>query len=132
MTEERIERVAELLATVGGSWYPERTRPALRSVNNRHRDVARLILGVLERESEKQGDSADDSVADEARGSRPFNFAEGEQLYVGATVAYRPPGEKRAIICRIESMDHGRVYLVPVQQNVGWVSIHTLVQAGHK
>ncbi|MGO4705331.1 hypothetical protein AB4072_06080 [Microvirga sp. 2MCAF38] len=120
MSEERIELVAELLAKISGSSYPERTRPALRAVNNRHRDAARLILGVLERDAEKQDASAG------TRDSKPFNFAEDDQLYVGVTVAYRPPGEKRAITCRIEGMDHGRVYLVPVQPNVGWVSLQTL------
>jgi len=46
---------------------------------------------------------------------------------VGATVVYRPPGEKRALTCRIERMEHGRAFLVPAQREVGWVSVHTLL-----
>ena len=126
MTEDDIERVAQLVATFGGSSYPERTRPALRAISMRHRDVARLILGALDRTEEEQGTPADTTASEGLRGDKPFNFTEKDQLYVGATVAYRSPGDKRAVTCRIEKMERGRAYLVPAQQEIGWVSTQTL------
>ena len=130
MTDEEIERVAELLAKVGGSWFPERTGPALRVVNNRHRDVARLILAEIERTKAAQEEAAAASKASgtdsPARGDT-YTFANEGQLHVGAMVVYRPPGEKRAVTCKIEKMDHGRAYLVPMNREIGWVSTHTLL-----
>jgi len=129
MTEEEIERVAELLAKVGGSWFPERTGPALRVVNNRHRDVARLILAELDRAkaAKEEADSLASAAADNSSRGDSYTFANEGQLHVGAMVVYRPPGEKRAITCTIERMDHGRAYLVPVHREIGWVSTHTLL-----
>ena len=119
MTDDEVEIVAQLLARVGGSWYPEqRMRPALRPVMTRHRDVARLVLAAIAREK-----SASDQ---DGPGANAFNFADDEQLYVGATVVYRPPGEKRAITCRIGKMDHGRAYLAAAPQEIGWVPVRSL------
>lgn len=123
MSDNRVELVAELLAKIGGTWYPERTRPALRTVGSRHREVARLILMTIQ-------DSAS-STQRETGGPVPegkaFNFAGKDQLHVGATVVYRRPGDKRALTCRIERMEHGRAYLVPADREIGWVSTHTLL-----
>jgi hypothetical protein len=117
MTDDEVEIVAQLLARVGGSWYPEqRTRPALRPVMTRHRDVARLVLSAIAR----------DKADSDSSGASAFNFADDDQLYVGATVVYRPPGEKRAITCRIAKMDHGRAYLAPASQEIGWVPVQSL------
>lgn len=129
MMDEEVELVAELLAQVGGSWFPERTKPALRTINNRHRDVARLIIGELERAQAAKDEAAQvtSSALENSGGGDPFNFANDDQLYVGATVVYRHPGEKRAITCKIEKMDHGRAYLVPHQREIGWVPTQTLV-----
>lgn len=128
MSEEEVELVAELLARVGGTWYPERTKPALRAVSNRHREVARLILDVVERSQAAEQEALEaGSTSDGAPEGKAFNFAGEDQLHVGATVVYRPPGEKRALTCRIERMEHGRAYLVPAQREVGWVPGHTLL-----
>ena len=130
MTDEEVELVAELLAKVGGSWFPERTRPALRTINNRHREVARLIIAEIERsrKASQQVAAENSSPAPKASsGNDSFNFANEDQLYVGATVVYRRPGEKRATTCKIEKMDHGRAYLVPYHREIGWVSTHTLL-----
>lgn len=121
MTEQEVEAVAELLAKVGSSYYPERTKPTLRTINNKHREVAQLVLQALER-VRGRGESAD-GRSDE---SGSFNFADADLLYVGAAVVYRPPGEKRAITCLIEKMERGRAYLVPASQEIGWVPTHTL------
>ncbi len=133
MTDEEVELVAELLAKVGGSWFPERTRPALRTINSRHREVAKLVVAELERAkaAKEQADleqaASKGGSSSESLSADPFNFATDDQLYVGATVVYRNPGEKRAVTCRIQKMDHGRAYLVPHQREIGWVSTHTLL-----
>ena len=128
MTDEEVELIAELLAKVGGSWFPERTRPALRTINTRHREVARLLIDELDRAKGAKDQAAlESNPTPEASGGDPFNFASDDQLYVGATVVYRNPGEKRAVTCKIEKMDHGRAYLVPHHREIGWVPTHTLL-----
>jgi len=128
MTVDKVEAIAELLARVSGNWYPERTRPALRTINKRHRDVAQLILAEFDRLSgvARDAQAQDAPIQETVDEANAFNFAGDDQLYVGATVVYRPPGEKRAITCRIEKMEHGRAYLAPAPQEIGWVSIQTL------
>jgi hypothetical protein len=131
VTDEEIEVVAEELAKVGGiSWYPGRTRgPLLRSVTQRYKDRARIAIAALDRLRASKNDSA------EAEGStsESLPFDEGsssdrrDQLQVGATVVYRPPGDKRAISCRIEQLEEGRAYLVhSPRPDVGWVSLDNL------
>lgn len=126
MTEEEVETIAGLLAQVGGAWYPERTRPALRTINKRHRDVAQLLLATLERLRGEDAEPAEEPTLERADGDNAVTFAAEDQLYVGATVVYRPPGEKRAIACRIDRMEKGRAYLVPFSDEIGWVPTHTL------
>jgi len=128
MTEDEVEAIAELLAKVSGTWYPERTRPALRTIGKRHRDVAQLILAELEqlRGAEQAVETMDGQTLERLDEASAFNFAGEDQLYVGASVVYRPPGEKRAITCWVEKMEQGRAYLVPVHQEIGWVPTHTL------
>ncbi|PVE22914.1 hypothetical protein DC522_18815 [Microvirga sp. KLBC 81] len=128
MKEDKVEVVAELLAKVGSNWYPERTRPALRTISRRHRVVAQLILAELDRlrGADQDPESIDGSPYENLDEANAFNFAGDDQLYVGAAVVYRPPGEKRAITCLIEKMEHGRAYLVPAHREIGWVSTQTL------
>jgi hypothetical protein len=128
MTEDEVEAIAELLAKVGGTWYPERTRPALRAINKRHWDVAKLVLTELEqlRSADQEAGSRDDSTHNRLDEANTLNLVGNDQLYVGATVVYRPPGEKRAITCSIEKMEQGRAYLVPAHREIGWVSTQTL------
>ena len=124
MADDQIDRVAGLLATIGGAWYPERTRTALRVVGDRHREVARLALESLGRPTDAA--AGEQSATSRAASGTSFNFAKDDQLHVGATVIYRPPGEKRAVTCRVEKMDRGRAYLVPALQEIGWVPMRTL------
>jgi hypothetical protein len=43
-------------------------------------------------------------------------------------VVYRPPGDQRAITCRVERVEEGRAYLVPAPRaDVGWVSLDNLM-----
>lgn len=128
MNEDKVEAVAELLARVGGNWYPERTRPALRPISKRHQAVAQLVLAELDQfgDADHDVEAMDGSAHENPDEANTFNFAGDDQLYVGATVVYRPPGEKRAITCLIEKMEHGRAYLTPAHREIGWVAIQTL------
>ena len=130
MTEEEIEIVAEELAKAGGhSWSPERTQGTLlRAVSERYRDRARVAIAALDRlraSTDKhtipQGPDLKAASADEAR--RPPQ----NHLQVGVIVVYRPPGDRRAIPCRIKHLEEKRAYLVPCPQpDVGWVELDNL------
>jgi hypothetical protein len=133
VTDEEIEAVAEELAKAGGvSWYPGRTNgPLLRPVNERYRDRARLAIAALDRvragrDTASEPSSSEMPVLHDGVPATPLNH-----LQVGATVVYRPPGDKRAIACRIEQLEGGRAYLVPCSRpDVGWVSLDTLSPLG--
>jgi hypothetical protein len=124
MVEDNVEIVADLLARIGGSWYPDRTRTALRVVSDRHREVARLVFEALGRPTEAEQE--EQTASGRGAAATSFNFAKDDQLYVGATVIYRPAGEKRAITCQVEKMDRGRAFLVPVDHEVGWVPMRSI------
>ncbi|KLK93588.1 hypothetical protein AA309_07960 [Microvirga vignae] len=50
-----------------------------------------------------------------------------DQFHVGTVVVYRPPGDQRALTCKIEKIEDGRAYLVPVPHRpIGWVSLGSL------
>lgn len=128
MTEEEIKLVAEVLAKIGGNWYPERAGSAPKAVSNRHRDVARVIVGAVERLKEANRSAADDASAPERPlEARSLDDAGDEELHVGASVLYRPPNDKRTLACRIERLADGRAYVVPELQEIGWVSTHSLL-----
>jgi len=126
MTEEEIEAVAEELAKIGGvSWYPGRAPgPLLRVVSERYRDRARVAIAALDRL--RAGKNTTDSEREiSVAGSEAVS---GDQLQLGAVVVYRPPGDQRAIPCRVERLEGGRAYLVPCPRpDVGWVSVESLV-----
>ncbi len=126
MTEEEIEAVAEELAKIGGvSWYPGRAPgPLLRVVSERYRDRARVAIAALDRLRAGSTDVDPQQTAEaSAQGA-----ASDDQLQVGTIVVYRPPGDQRAIPCRVEKLDDGRAYLVPCPRpDVGWVSVENLV-----
>ena len=130
MTDEEIEAVAEELAKIGGiSWYPGRTDgPLLRLISERYRDRARVAIAALDRvRAGRDASASQDSTAKNAS-SHPASASDhGDQLQVGAVVVYRPPGDQRAVTCRIEKMDEGRAYLVPCPRpDFGWVSLDDL------
>ncbi|WP_243371426.1 hypothetical protein [Microvirga solisilvae] len=118
MTEEEIKIVSEMLAKIGGNWYPERAQSGSKFVSNRHREVAQLIVQAVERSRGAQQDEPDD-------GSQ--NSLGADELQVGASVLYRPPGDKRTIACRIEKLEDTRAYVVPEDREIGWVSTHSLL-----
>jgi hypothetical protein len=131
VTDEEIEAVAEELAKVGGvSWYPGRTRGTLlRPVTERYRDRAKVAIAALDRlrrnngsVAEQQASSSGAILSREALPTGP-----DERIQVGSIVVYRPPGDQRAITCRIDQLEQGRAYLVPCSRpDVGWVSLDNL------
>jgi hypothetical protein len=130
VNDAEVEVVAQELAKAGGvSWHPGRTTGAvLRVVSDRYRDRARLAIAALERWRSRQFGSVP-AVTSSAGSSSPpaLTTDRTSGLLVGATVIYRPPGDKRAIACRVEKAEEGRVYLVPYPvPDVGWVDIETL------
>lgn len=128
MTEDEVEAVARELAKVGGSsWYPGRTTgPILRAVSERYMDRARVAIAALDRfrTAANAGSTLEEPTPpSEAAVDR----AHAQQFHVGAIVVYRPPGDQRAISCRIERIEADRAYLVPVPLPViGWVSLESL------
>jgi hypothetical protein len=130
VTDEEIEAVAEELAKAGGtSWYPGRTRGALlRSVSERYRDRARLAIAALDRVRAGNG-----SPSHPEPSLKPGHLITGDtdRIHVGATVVYRPPGDQRAISCRIERLEGGRAYLVPSPRpDIGWVALDSFDPVG--
>lgn len=130
MTEEEIKTVAEMLAKIGGNWYPERAQSAPKFVSNRHREVAQLIVAAVERSRAALQSSADGAA--QSADAPSSDGVPGEGLNVGASVQYRPPGDKRTIACRIEKLEGGRAYVVPEDREIGWVSTHSLLPLNPK
>lgn len=133
MTDEEIEAVAEELAKAGGvSWYPGRTRGALlRSVSERYRDRARLAIAALDRVRTANGGDTQSYPPVAAPTPERSSPAPADRIHVGATVVYRPPGDQRAIACRIERVENGRAYLVPVPRpDIGWVALDSFDPVG--
>jgi len=129
MTDDEVEAVARELAKVGGSsWYPGRTSgPLLRAVGERYRDRARVAIAALERfRAAKDSAAAMEKAAPSQKTSQVRNLSE-DQLQVGMVVVYRPPGDQRAVPCRIEGIEADQAYLVPLPRpTIGWVSLESL------
>jgi hypothetical protein len=52
---------------------------------------------------------------------------QGPILRVGGVVVFRPPGDRRAVLCRIDNLEEGHAYLVPfAKPDIGWVAMDTL------
>ncbi|WP_414473111.1 hypothetical protein [Microvirga sp. M2] len=128
MTDDEVEAVAQELAKVGGStWYPGRTTgPLLRAVSERYLDRARVAIAALDR-FRAAANAGVTSTEPASSREMPVDRARKQDLQVGTIVVYRPPGDQRAIACRIERIEAHRAYLVPVPQSViGWVSLENL------
>jgi hypothetical protein len=129
VTEEEIEAVAHELAKVGGSsWYPGRSSgPILRAVGNRYKDRARVAIAALDRFRAAQDTTASSETAAPKQETVNDSSALENQFQVGTIVVYRPPGDQRALSCKIEKIEDGRAYLVPVPHRpIGWVSLGSL------
>jgi hypothetical protein len=132
MTEEEVEVVAEELAKVGGlSWYPGRQEGTLmRVVTERYRDRARVAIAALERlHASRLAAAAQDKRAGERQPANDFMaIVEGDDdIKPGATVVYRPPGDRRAYSCRVVEIEGNRAYLAPILRAcTDWVSVEHL------
>jgi len=130
MTEEEIDAVAEELAKAGGiSWYPGQTSgPLLRPVGERYRNRARAAISALDRVRARTQDISVPSASPLQAESVDEREASGmDALVVGAIVMYRPPGDKRAVPCRVEGIEDGRAYLAPCPKpDFGWISLKDL------
>lgn len=132
MDEAEVEIVAEELAKLGGaSWYPGRERgPILRVVHERYRDRARAAIAALDRYRGRSGAEppADNSQAPTRQQDATDTSPASYDIQVGATVVYRPPGDRRSYACTVEKIRNGFVYLVPQDRSgISWVPISELI-----
>src|SRR5829696_1982081 len=118
MTEEEIEVVAEELAKIGGvTWYPGREKGTLmRVVCDRYRDRARVAIEALERHRATR--QATTVFQDNERPAAPKTMSaltslSSDEIKPGATVIYRPPGDRRAYSCRVVEIKGNHAYLAP-------------------
>jgi hypothetical protein len=126
MTEEEIEVVAEELAKIGGvAWYPGREKGSiLRVVSDRYRDRARAAIEALDRFRSSHPQTG--VVQDNSDVAPPP--VSTEEIKPGATVVYRPPGDRRAYPCRVVEIEGSRAYLAPILRScTDWVSIEHLI-----
>lgn len=129
MTDEEVEVVAEELAKIGGtSWYPGREPgPLLKVVTDRYRERARVAIAALDRFNASScfRDNAIDGTHGFNKDPQRLRWNEVRQ---GATVIYRPAGDRRAYPCRVVEIRGGRAYLAPIVRTcTGWVSIENLL-----
>jgi hypothetical protein len=126
MTEAEIQVVAEELAKVGGlSWYPGRPSGAfLRAVSEGYREQARVMIAALDhiRASKPQDSIEQEPTSASSQSHRLPASVSKDALQVGAVVEYHPPGDKRAITCRIEELEDNRARLEPLANpDIDWV-----------
>jgi hypothetical protein len=128
MTVEEVEVVAGKLAKVGGvSWYPGRQQgPLMQVVTDRYRAQARVVIAALERIRT----GSEPTCSQDLGGDGPQKIISGvssDQVRPGATVIYRPLGDRRTSPCRIVEIQGDRTYLAPILRTcVGWVSLERL------
>lgn len=137
MSEEEVECVAEELAKVGGvAWYPGREPNAiLRVVSDRYRDRARVAIAALERlrASREQSGATELQPGEDPHFAGAVPSRSAENIAVGSVVIYRPPGDLRAIACRVAKREGGSVYLVPCERpDIGWVQIDGIIPSGNR
>jgi hypothetical protein len=134
MTEEEIEVVAEELAKIGGvTWYPGREKGTLmRVVCDRYRDRAKVAIEALERYRAARQDplTQDNQQVQKFPVIKAPPAQNGDDIRPGATVIYRPPGDRRAYPCRVVEIKGSRAYLAPILRAcTDWVSIEHLMPA---
>jgi hypothetical protein len=134
MTDDEIQVVAEELAKVGGlSWYPGRPSGAfLRSVSEGYLEQARAVIATLDR---MRASKPQVSIEQERTPTRPPSHEHPtsvpkDKLRVGSVVEYHPPGDKRAIMCRIEELEEDHARLEPLAKpDIDWVVLGNSLQS---
>jgi hypothetical protein len=102
MTDEEVEIVAEELAKVGGVSY--------------------RAISVASRPQ--------DHGADRLCPANDGSTCDAVAIKPGATVIYRPPGDRRSYPCRVVEIKGSRAYLAPILRAcTDWVSIEHLMPA---
>jgi hypothetical protein len=131
MTDDEIEVVAEELAKISGpsSHRGREPGPLMRVVTDRYRDRARAAIAALNRLRTGRNPCADHGLPwaapQESASRRPAG-----DVRPGATIVYRPLGDRRAYPYRIVEIQGDRAYLAPILRTcVGWVSIERLQAA---
>jgi hypothetical protein len=90
----------------------------MRAVTERFRDRARAAIAALDRYRAPAvtGLGAGDRIPVVSAAS------EGERLRLGATVIYRPPGDRRAYSCIVDQVRDGFIHIVPqIPGSDGWI-----------
>jgi len=123
--EDEVEYVAKELATDNGTAWPTEKEfsPVVRLVRNRFMDRARVIIAALDRH--RAGKTAADEVDQEPSQAQASTEDPGKiEIKVGQVVMYRPPGERRRVLCRVTKIEGGQAFIVPIPINdIGWVDL---------
>lgn len=131
MTDDEIEVVAEELAKISGlSWQRgHEPGPLMRVVTDRYRDRARAAIAALDILRTGRSPSADQRLPSAAPQESTSRGPAGD-VRPGATIVYRPLGDRRAYPYRIVEIQGDRAYLAPILRTcVGWVSVERLQAA---
>jgi hypothetical protein len=131
MVDEEVEVVAEELAKIGGvPWSLGRQPgPLMHGVTDRYRAQARVVIAALEWiRTGSEPTCAQDLGGDGSQ--KIISGVSGDQFRPGATVIYRPLGDRRTYPCRVVEIQGERAYLAPILRTcIGWISIERLQSA---
>ena len=131
MDEQDVEAVAQALAATDGiRWHKERASdPLLKAVYGRYRDRAGLVIAALNRCRAKQSapEKPAPQIPDDSNTQAGSVPGDRPNIRVGTDVFYRPPSDRRQVLCSVERVQDGRAYIVPYSKpQVGWVDLDAL------
>jgi hypothetical protein len=131
MDEQDVEAVAqELAATDGIRWHKERALdPLLKAVYGRYKDRAGLVIAALNRCRAKQSapEKPAPQIHEESNTKAGAASSDRPHIRVGTDVFYRPPSDRRQVLCSVERVHDGRAYIVPYSKpQLGWVDLDEL------
>ncbi len=120
MTDKEIEFVARELAESSGVKWPEASNPSpiQKAVADRFRDRARAAIAAVDRFRARSAQIMNDNSGDDHRTTADgVAIMSRQDIRPGATLVYRPPGDRRALRCRIEKVDGSQAFLVPLESS---------------
>src|ERR1044071_4203616 len=108
MTEDEIEVVAEALAKAAGmTWCVDRDRASLQKlVSDRYRDRARTAIATIDRLRTRSAPYLQDNGGSDEDSSG--EVVPRPPVRLGATVIYRPHGDRRGYSCRVVKIEGSR------------------------